>query len=75
MKTKYENNYYWSQQEKNKYLTTTCIIHGLYEEKSLIKISLIQDSSTEKTIHATSNFNFHDSVDWNILWYKKFIQS
>ena len=28
-----------------------------------------------ETIHATSNFNFHDSVDWNILWYKKFIQS
>ena len=50
MKTKYENNYYWSQQEKNNYLTTTCIIHGLYEEKSLIKISLIQDSSTEQRL-------------------------
>ena len=47
--TRYENNYYWSQKEKN-YLATTGIIHGLYEEKSLIKISLIQDSSTEKRL-------------------------
>ena len=50
MKTRYENNYYWSQKEKNKYLTMTCVTHGLYEEKSLIKISLIQDSSTEKRL-------------------------
>ena len=49
MKTRYENNYYWSQKERNKYLTT-CIVHGLCEEKSLIKISLIQDSSTEKRL-------------------------
>ena len=28
----------------------TCVTHGLYEEKSLIKISLIQDSSTEKRL-------------------------
>ena len=28
----------------------TCIIHGLFEEKSLIKISLIQDSFTEKRL-------------------------
>ena len=32
----------------NNNLTTTRIIHGLYEEKSLIKISLIQNSSTEQ---------------------------
>ena len=49
MKTRYENNYYWSQKEKNKYLIT-CIIHGLCEEKSLIKIALIQDSSTEQRL-------------------------
>ena len=28
----------------------TCVTHGLYEEKSLIKISLIQDSSTEQRL-------------------------
>ena len=28
----------------------TCIIHRLYEEKSLIKISLIQDSSKEQRL-------------------------
>ena len=28
----------------------TCIIHGLCEEKSLIKIALIQDSSTEQRL-------------------------
>ena len=28
----------------------TCILHGLYKEKSLIKISLIQDSSTEQRL-------------------------
>ena len=28
----------------------TCIIRGLYEEKSLIKISLIQDSFTEQRL-------------------------
>ena len=39
-----------SQKEKNKFLTATCIIHGLYEEKSLIKISLIRDSSTEQRL-------------------------
>ena len=45
------------------------IMHDLYEEKSLIKISFIQDSSTEQStpttsvLHATSNFNFHNSVD------------
>ena len=45
------------------------IMHDLYEEKSLIKISFIQDSSTEQSIpttsvlHATSNFNFHNGVD------------
>ena len=49
-KTRYENSYYWIQKEKNKYLTTTFIIHSLYEEKSLIKISLIQDSSTEQRL-------------------------
>ena len=38
------------KKKKKKYLTTTCIIHGLCEEKSLIKISLIQDSSTEKRL-------------------------
>ena len=36
--------------KKKTYLTMTCIIHGLYEEKSLIKISLIQDSSTERRL-------------------------
>ena len=36
--------------KKNKYLTTTCIIYGLYEEKSMIKISLAQDSSTEQML-------------------------
>ena len=50
MKTRYENNYYWSQKEKDKYLTTICIIHGVYQEKSLIKTSLIQDSSTEQRL-------------------------
>ena len=49
-KTRYENSYYWIQKEKNKYLTTTFIIHSLYEEKSLIKVSLIQDSSTEQRL-------------------------
>ena len=49
-KTRYENSYYWIQKEKKKYLTTTFIIHSLYEEKSLIKISLIQDSSTEQRL-------------------------
>ena len=48
-KTRYENNYYWSKKEK-KYLATTGVIHGLYEEKSLIKISLKQDSSTEQRL-------------------------
>ena len=28
----------------------TCVICGLYEEKSLIKISLIKDSSTEQRL-------------------------
>ena len=28
----------------------TCVTHGLYEEKSLIKISLIQDSSTKQRL-------------------------
>ena len=38
------------KKKKNKYLTTTFIIHGLYEEKPLIKILLIQDSSTEQRL-------------------------
>ena len=38
------------KKEKNKYLTMTCVTHGLYEEKSLIKISLIQDSSTKQRL-------------------------
>ena len=39
-----------AKKKKNKYLAKTCIIHGLYEEKSLIKILLIQYSSTEKRL-------------------------
>ena len=38
------------KKKKNKYLTMTCIIHDLYEEKSLITISLIQYSSTKKRL-------------------------
>ena len=55
LKSNRDEDKIWKQlllksKRKNKYLTTTGIIHGLYEEKSLIKISLIQDSSTEQRL-------------------------
>ena len=75
MKTRYENNY-WNQKEKKQIphneMYYTWFIWRKITDQDIIDTKYFY---REETIHATSNFNFHDSVDWNILWYKKLIQS